>query len=90
MTSTEWLELGRRTGVDVDVSLLWNSSLNRIKVAVSDTRICHHLDFDLADANALRAFSEPFGEAATRLQATDLAAALSRRATDEFWGFGSS
>jgi hypothetical protein len=86
--ASKWRELARRTGNDVEVAILWNR--DRLKVAVIDGELCHHLDFDLAD-DRLGAFAERFGDAARRLQATDLSAALSpRAATDEFWGFGPS
>jgi hypothetical protein len=86
--ASQWRELARRTGNDVEVAILWNR--DRLKVAVIDGELCHHLDFDLAD-DRLGVFAERFGDAARRLQATDLSAALSpRAATDEFWGFGPS
>jgi hypothetical protein len=88
--ASQWRELARRTGNGVEVALLWNRSVNRVKVAVIDGGLCHHLDFDLAGDDGLRAFSRPFGDATRRLGATDLSAALSPRATDEFWGFSSS
>jgi hypothetical protein len=87
--ASQWRELARRTGNGVEVALLWNG--NRVKVAVMDGELCHHVDLDLADDDGLRAFTQRFGDAARRLRATDLSAALSpRAATDEFWGFSSS
>ncbi|MGH3081247.1 MAG: hypothetical protein ACRDNH_08960 [Gaiellaceae bacterium] len=81
MTSaTEWRELARRAGDGIEVAVLWNSSVNRLKVAVSDERLCHHLDFELDDADAINAFREPFADATTHLLAR----------TDEFWGFNQS
>lgn len=89
MTSpSQWRELARRTGRGVEIALLWNRG--RVKVAVIDDELCHHLDFDLAGGDELRTFSERFDDAARRVQNTDLSAALSPRATDEFWGFSSS
>jgi hypothetical protein len=67
--ATDWRELARRTGNGVDVALLWNPSVNRVKVAVSDAQLCHHLDFDIAGSDALSAFYRPFAQATTNLQA---------------------
>jgi hypothetical protein len=75
----QWRELARRTGNGVEVALLWNRSVNRVKVVVSDGLLCHHVDLDVAGADALGAFHDPFAHAASRLRASD--------ATDEFWGF---
>jgi hypothetical protein len=66
--ATHWRELARRTGDGVDVALLWNSSANRVKVAVSDGQLCHHVDFDIAGATALSAFHQPFAQATANLQ----------------------
>ena len=62
------------------MSVLWSSSSNRLKVAVSDRRLCHHLDFVVDDTDAINAFREPFSDATAQLLAR----------TDEFWGFGQS
>lgn len=78
--ATEWRELARRVGTGVEVMLLWNASTNRLKVAVSDHRLCHHLDFVVEDADAIDAFREPFTDATAQLLA----------GTDEFWGFNQS
>ena len=76
----DWRELDRRVGDGIQVALLWSSSTNRLKVAVSDDRLCHHLDFVVDDADAINAFREPFADATTHLLAR----------TDEFWGFNES
>jgi hypothetical protein len=76
----EWRELARRAGNGIEVALYWSSSTNRLKVAVSDNRLCHHLDFVVDDADAINAFREPFADATTHLLAK----------TDEFWGFNQS
>jgi hypothetical protein len=62
-----WVELAKRTADGLEVTLLWNRSSNRVKVAVSDERLCHHLDFEVARADALSAFYHPFANAAARL-----------------------
>jgi hypothetical protein len=79
-TATQWRELARRAGNGIEVALLWNSSANRLKVAVSDDRLCHHLDFELDDADVIDAFRQPFADATKHLLAR----------TDDFWGFGQS
>jgi hypothetical protein len=64
---TDWIELAKRASDDLEVVLLWNRSSNRVKVAVNDERLCHHLDFEVARADALNAFHHPFAQAAARL-----------------------
>ena len=66
--ATHWRELARRTGNGVEVALLWNPSANRVKVAVSNAELCHHVDFEIAGADALSAFHQPFAQATTNLQ----------------------
>jgi hypothetical protein len=66
-TATEWRELARKTTDGIDAALLWNESMNRVKVTVTGERLGHHLEFDLADPDAIRAFSLPFADVATRL-----------------------
>jgi hypothetical protein len=64
-----WHELARRTGDGVEVTLLWDKSVDLVKVVVSDGRLCHHLDFDITGADALKAFHQPFAFASTNLRA---------------------
>ena len=66
-TASQWRELARTTSNGVEAALLWNESCNRVKVAVNDERLCHHLEFELVDPNALNAFRRPFVDVATRL-----------------------
>ena len=80
MTSTsaaEWREMARRAGDGIEVALLWNGSLNRVKVIVSDGRQCRYLELEVAQPEAFPAFSEQFGQAVSRLPAVDLEADLS-------------
>jgi hypothetical protein len=65
--SAGWVELARRAGSGLEVVLLWNRSCNRVKVALIDERVCHQLDFEVAPADALRAFYHPFAHATSRL-----------------------
>jgi hypothetical protein len=75
----EWKQMARRAEDDVEVALLWNESLSRIKVLVSDGQQCHYLDFEVEQPDAVKAFQLPFAEATTRLLTSDLQAALSER-----------
>ena len=82
MTSTsaaEWREMARRVGDGIEVALLWNGSLSRVKVMVSDRRLCHYLDLEVERPEAVSAFHRLFADAAPQLQTTDLQADLSRR-----------
>jgi hypothetical protein len=62
-----WVELAKRTASGLEVALLWNRSSDRVKIAVSDGRVCHHLDFEVARAEALSSFSHPFAYATSLL-----------------------
>jgi hypothetical protein len=64
-----WVELATRATDGLEVALLWDRSSSRVKVVVSDERVCHHLDFEVARADALSAFYHPFAHAAARLAA---------------------
>ncbi len=57
---TTWVELAKRDADDLEVLLLWDRSTNRVKVAVNDGLVCHHLDFEVARTDALDAFHHPF------------------------------
>ena len=63
----DWVELAKRASDGLEVVLLWDRSSNRVKVAVSDERLCHHLDLEVARADALSAFYHPFAHAAARV-----------------------
>ena len=60
---TDWTELAGRENEGLEVSLLWNKSANRVKVAVADARQSEHFEFDVAGADALAAFHHPFAYA---------------------------
>jgi hypothetical protein len=66
--SANWIELAKRASNGLEVVLLWDRTSNRVKVAVSDKRVCHHLDFEVARADALSAFYHPFAYAAARAE----------------------
>jgi hypothetical protein len=82
MATNRWRELGRKAGNGVEVLLLWNKSVDLVKVVVNDGRLCHHVDLEVSGADALRTFSVPFADAAARLSVSE--------PTDEFLGFGPS
>ena len=63
----DWVELAKRAASGLEVALLWNRASNRVKVVVSDEQVCHHLDFDVARAEALSAFYHPFAYATSHL-----------------------
>jgi hypothetical protein len=46
---------------------------------VSDERLCHHLDFEVARADALSAFYHPFANAAARVARGAPGAAIASR-----------
>jgi hypothetical protein len=65
--AAEWSEVARRTGEGVEVAVLWNGWLNRVKVLVSDGRLCHHLDLEVSRDEALESFRQQFAFAVTEL-----------------------
>jgi hypothetical protein len=69
--------MARRAGGGIEVALLWNGSMNRVKVTVSDGRQCRFLELEVAQPDAFPAFSEQFAQAVSRLSANDLGADLS-------------
>jgi hypothetical protein len=72
--------MARRAGDGIEVALLWNGSMNRAKVTVSDDRQCRFLELEVAQPDAFPAFSEQFAQAVSRLSANDLGADLSDQA----------
>ena len=63
---TTWKELAGRENQGLEISLLWNKSADRLKVAVADARLDEKFEFDVASADALAAFYHPFAYAADR------------------------
>ena len=63
---TTWKELAGRENEGLEISLLWNKSADRLKVAVADARLDEKFEFDVASADALAAFHHPFAYAADR------------------------
>ena len=63
----DWVELAKRAADGLEVALLWSRSSKRVKVAVSDERLCHYLDLDVTRADTLSGFYEPFANATERL-----------------------
>ena len=63
---TTWKELAGRENEGLEISLLWNKSADRLKVAVGDARLDEKFEFDVASPDALAAFYHPFAYAADR------------------------
>ncbi len=63
---SDWRELAGRENEGLEISLLWNKSSDRVKVAVTDARLDEQFEFDVAGADALAAFYHPFAYAAGR------------------------
>ena len=63
---SDWRELAGRENEGLEISLLWNKSADRLKVAVADARLDEKFEFDVASADALAAFYHPFAYAADR------------------------
>jgi hypothetical protein len=61
-----WKQLAGRENEGLEISLLWNKSADRVKVAVADARLDEQFEFDVAGAEALAAFYHPFAYAADR------------------------
>jgi hypothetical protein len=62
----DWRELAQRSGDGLEVTLLWSKSLDRVKVAVADSKTGDDFELEVAGANALSAFYHPFVFAADR------------------------
>jgi hypothetical protein len=61
-----WKELAGRENEGLEISLLWNKSADRLKVAVADARLDEQFEFDVANTDGLAAFYHPFAYAADR------------------------
>ena len=61
-----WKELAGRENEGLEISLLWNNSAERLKVAVADARLDEKFEFDVASTDALTAFYHPFAYADER------------------------
>jgi len=61
-----WKELAGRENEGLEISLLWNKSAERLKVAVADARLHEKFEFEVAGAQALAAFYHPFAYAPDR------------------------
>lgn len=79
-----WKELAGRENEGLEISLLWNKSAERLKVAVADARLDEKFEFDVASADAARSLLPPVrvrGRPRPRLRLCD--ARLPRSATAE-------
>jgi hypothetical protein len=59
-------ELDYREADGIEVSLLWNRSLNTLSVFVVDTRTNESFELEVLPEEALEAFHHPFAHAAFR------------------------
>jgi hypothetical protein len=62
--NSEPIELDRREGDGITVSLLWRKAVNIISIAVSDERTSEEFELSVAPDSALDAFRHPFAYAA--------------------------
>jgi hypothetical protein len=46
-TGSEWQVLARTENDGAAAVLLWDESSNRVRVALSDERLCHYVDFEV-------------------------------------------
>lgn len=46
-TVVQWRELARTSNAGASAVLLWDKSSNRVRVALSDERLCHYVDFEI-------------------------------------------
>jgi protein-arginine kinase len=46
-TASQWQVLARTENNDAAAVLLWDESSNRVRVALSDERLCHYVDFEV-------------------------------------------
>ena len=67
--AVKWVELARRASDETKVVVLWDRSTNRVKVAVSDECICHHVDLEVVRPDALSAVYDQVARAAAALRA---------------------
>ncbi len=59
-------ELSSRTSDGIDVALFWTPGVDRLRVAVVDTKLNHAFALSVDADNALRAFHHPYAYAAER------------------------
>ena len=62
---SDWRELASRESDGLAVTLLWNTTTDRVVVVVSDSRLEEEFELHPAGADALAAFNHPFAYAAT-------------------------
>ena len=65
-TTTKRMELDRREGDGVAVTLSWDCAENRVIVSVVDAATRESFELTVEDANARDAFEHPFAYAAFR------------------------
>ena len=60
-TVVQWQELARTSNDGASAVLLWDNSSNRVRVALSDERLCHYVDFEVRLAASLARVSAADG-----------------------------
>ena len=60
-TVVQWQELARTSNRGASAILLWDNSSNRVRVALSDERLCHYVDFEVRLAAKLARVSTVAG-----------------------------
>jgi hypothetical protein len=66
MTVDDWQELAQRESDGIDVTLLWSSAAERVKLVVADGKLRSRFEFDVDGGDALMAFHHPFPYASSR------------------------
>jgi YD repeat-containing protein len=56
-TTGQWRELARTSNDGATAVLLWDRSSNRVRVTLSDERLCHYVDFEVRLAARLERVS---------------------------------
>jgi hypothetical protein len=66
-TASQWRELARTEKNGAAAVLLWDEFSSRVRVALSDERLCYFVDFEIRGAEQLKALREPFGDVVVQL-----------------------
>jgi hypothetical protein len=56
-TAGQWRELARTSNDGATAVLLWDRSSNRVRVTLSNERLCHYVDFEVRLAARLERVS---------------------------------
>ena len=61
-----WRELAQRADDGIEVTLMWCTVGNRVKIVVADERTGEQFEVEVRKSEALSAFYHPFAQAAAR------------------------